>query len=284
MELVTYDVPWKPLVIAPLGDLQWAGRKGEIAWTHLQDHVKRGVDRGAWWIGMGDYIDFMSPSNRVRLAGAGLYDTANRVVADRALELTTELYQTLLKPTTGRWLGLLEGHHYATLESGATTDQKLAELLGARFLGTTAYIRLCFKVPANTGTATLIVWAHHGAGGGGKAHAPVLKLENLTPYWDADVFLIGHMTKVAAAPINRIHPVFHASGNRLRHRPIYLVGTGGWLKGYAEGSRVGQTPRGGYVEQRLLNPVALGAPMLACHPRKEDGTSASYIKVTVEVE
>lgn len=285
MELVTYDVPWKPIVIAPIGDIQWAGRTSDIAWDHLKRHIDAQMERGAWFIGMGDYVDFMSPSNRKRLAQADLYDTSGRVIQDKSLELTMQLYDQLLAPTKGRWLGLLEGHHYSTLESGATTDQKLAELLETKFLGTCAYVRLVFVDGVRH--ASLLLWTHHGTGGGAKAHAPILKLENLAPYWEADIFLIGHMTKMAVAPIPRVEPSFGPQVSKLRHRHIYLVGTGGWLKGYAEESKVGQIPRGPYVEQRMLNPVVLGAPTIVCQPRwsprEGGGSNRTYIQTTVAV-
>ncbi len=270
MELVSYEVPWKPITLAPLGDIQWAGRKAEIAWEPLKRHIDKALARDAWFIGMGDYIDFMSPSNRQRLASANLYDTALNTVDDKALELVHTLYEALLKPTTGRWLGLLEGHHFSQLSTGSTTDQKLCELLKARFLGTAALVEIVFVYSGRpTGHArTFVVWAHHGFGGGRSAHAPILKLETLSAYWDADLFLMGHMTKRGYAPINRVRGHFRAKPPRLEHREIHLVGTGGWLKGYAEHRRQGKVPRGNYVEVSGMNPVALGAPLIRIEPHQ----------------
>lgn len=269
MELVTRLIKCptnKPLWIAPLGDIQWAGRPEQLAWRQLQDYVKRAVDLGAWFLGMGDYIDAFSPSNRQRLRAAALYDTATEVIEDKTKALVQELYDTLLQPATGRFLGLLEGHHWAPLMTGETSDQYLCSLLQAPFLGTTAYVGLSFETPYGTRMVTL--WAHHGAGGGQKVHAPVLKLENLSTNWDADVMLVGHMTKRALGVIQRCHPVWNSSPHPvLRHRDIHLVGVGGWLKGYQERSRQGQTPRGSYVEQKMLAPVALGSPLIRITPR-----------------
>jgi hypothetical protein len=224
------------------------------------------VDMKAWFIGMGDYIDYMSPSNRQRQAAAGLYDTAEQVMADKTRALVDELYAEYLRPTEGRWLGMLEGHHFAYLDTGETSDQYLCQKLKAPFLGTSAILGLAF--PTHFGTRMVEVWAHHGAGGGQKAHAPILKLENMAAYWHADIFLIGHMTKRGAAPIQRTRAVWQTSGPPvLRDQEIHLVGTGGWLKGYPERARVGRTPRGGYVEQKMLTPVSLGAPLIRITPR-----------------
>jgi hypothetical protein len=255
------------VVLAPLGDIQWAGRKEQIAHQRLKDHIARATDLGAWWIGMGDYIDYMSPGNRQRTAAANLYDTAQTVQMDKAKALVDELYEEYLKPLTGRVLGLLEGHHFYTLETGETTDQYLCSLLKAPFLGTSAILGLAF--PTHCGVRMVEIWCHHGVGGGQKAHAPIMKLENAAAYWQADIFLIGHMSKRGSAPIQRTRAVWNVPGGIpvLRDQEIHLVGTGAWLKGYPERSRVGKTPRGGYVEQKMLNPVSLGAPLIYVTPK-----------------
>lgn len=108
MELVTHTFPLKhskPVTIIPIGDIQWAGERGSTALGLLQRTIERGLEEDAWFVGMGDYIDFLSPSNRQRLASAALYDTAMDVVDSKAMELTEEIYEKALKPTKGRWLG-----------------------------------------------------------------------------------------------------------------------------------------------------------------------------------
>lgn len=279
METIRIRLPWKDTVIAPIGDLQWNGDRNEIALDLLKKHIDRALGMNAYFLGMGDYIDFMSPSNRARLQSADLYDGPLKTMDDAAMRLVTDV-ATILKPTSGRWLGLLEGHHFYQLSSGITTDMKLAEMLGTRHLGTCASLTLSFE---NRGT--VILWAHHGMGSG-KAHAPIMKLENLAPYWQADIFLIGHMTKVASAPLNRCYPVFPAKSDigYQKHRKYYVTGTGGWSKGYMDQSRQGQVPRGGYVERKMLNPVCLGAPLVRLVPQRSGAGERRYsVEITVEV-
>lgn len=284
MELAHYKMPWAPLVLAPLGDIQWNGDPEEIALDALKRHIATAVAKNAWFIGLGDYIDFASPSNRAKLAAAELYDGPLKTLDDIAHRLVDEVYE-ILKPTKGRWLGMLEGHHFYQFRSGMTTDMKLAEMLGTKFLGTSAYIGLQLGgTGASHNRISVHIWAHHGRGSG-KAHAPIMKLENLAPYWDADVFLIGHMTKMAAAPINRIYAEFSAGdGGRLRHRKISLVGTGGWSKGYMAGATQGGVSRGNYVERGMMNPVCLGAPLLYLRPKRNSrGKVAKAIEITTEL-
>jgi hypothetical protein len=257
----------KRVVLAPLGDIQWTGRPDDIAYDMLKAHIAQALEMDAWFIGMGDMLDFLSPSNRQRLRAAALYDTADAVLDDASLALVRSLYEEILKPTTGRWLGLLEGHHFATLTTGDTTDHRLCALLKAPFLGTSAYVRLSFDT--HDGTRGVTIWCHHGFGGGQKTHSPLLKLENLAAHWEADIFLMGHHSKQGAAPINRIYPVYRTVTGipTLKSKALRMVGTGAWFKAYVEGALVGGHPRGNYVEQKGLNPVALGAPFVTIEPR-----------------
>lgn len=268
----------RPVTVIPIGDIQWNGSTNHTALSTLQETIRRGCEDDAYFIGMGDYIDAYSPSNRQRLRGAALYDTAEEVIDQASQQLVDSLYNQALKPSKGRWLGLLEGHHFTEFSHGQTSDQYLAKLLGAPFLGTTALIRLVLSHNANK--SSVVLWAHHGAGGGGKVGTPLSKLENLAPYWGGvDVFLIGHSTKGPAAPIDRIHPVWHgAGGPRLEHRKVLLVSTGGFSKSY------GLQTRGDYPEQRLLNPSQIGVPIIRVRLGYCPGRNRSRLVPTVTVE
>lgn len=275
-----------PLAIIPLGDIQYTGLSGVTALDTLRRAIAKGQAAGAYYIGMGDYIDAFSPSNRQRLRGAALYDTAEDVIDDAARALTDELYQEALKPTTGRWLGLVEGHHFAELKTGMTTDQYLCELLKARFLGSSALLRVQLLYSETT-RCSITFWIHHGTGGGTKACAPLNKIENIAPYWGGiDVFLMGHTTKAPVVPINRVEPRWHGRGEpELVHRKVYYVSTGGFSKSYVTASKHGGTPRGGYAEQRMLPPSVLGAPTIWIRLKKvtEGGLATISPEVSVEV-
>ena len=295
MELVSHRLTYKPgdvITVMPLGDIQWTGDPNETAIHQLQYAIDYGLKHRAWFVGMGDYIDFMSPSNRQRLSAAGLYDTAQSVIDRAAYDLVQNLYDRFLKPTTGRWLGLLEGHHFTKFEDGTTSDQQLCRLLKTRFLGSCAYVGLMFTEQfkrSQVARGTVNIWCHHGNGGGQSAAAPVQKLEtHVYGEWEADIYICGHMTKQAAVPKNRVYPQWYGTPH-LQHNKKVLVGSGGFAKAYTEGSKHGQVPRGGYVEQRMLKPVVLGCPVIRVAPRHNHTGSGSMHRrqwspdITVEV-
>jgi hypothetical protein len=252
MELVKINTKGHKVVVSPLGDIQWSGKRGPSALDHVKRHIDRALKLDAWFLGMGDYTDFLSPSNRQRLAAASLYDTAQDVIDEKAHELVEEVYNEVLQPTRGRWLGLLEGHHYYE-GRGSTSDQWLAELLDARFLGTSAYIRL---EPSG-----VVLLAHHGQGNSVLPTGPLNKLYHYSHgFVGADVYLIGHTTKMSVARLSRPTPDWSKSD--LTHSDIFLVNTGGFSKSSIVGHCNGRIPRGEYAEVKMLTPSPLAAPLI----------------------
>lgn len=280
MELVSHVFPVSSrqqdeVLLMPVGDVQWYGDEKGVALGMLQRHIQWGVDHGAWFLGMGDYIDAFSPSNRQRIRSAALYDTANAVIEAKAKELVDELYEKALAPSKGRWLGLLEGHHFLQMGSGITTDQMLADKLGARFLGTSAYVRLQFRRGSKGSKAhsmpsgQVLIWCHHGCGTGQTPAAVLNKLKAMASGFEGDIFLMGHLPRKVNEPMDRLEPIYPAVGREpfLVHRTKVLAGTGGFMKGWVAGSRQGIVPRGGYPEQGMMAPAALGGILVRIRPR-----------------
>ena len=280
----------QPIVIAPVGDIQWQGPKGPTAKDTLRRHIDEALQQDAWFLGMGDYIDFLSPSNRTRLSGAALYDSAMDVIDDKAMDLVHEVYQEFLRPTRGRWLGMLEGHHYHTLKTGETTDMRLCQLLGAPFLGTCAKVNLRIRMggPADSGThCHVTLWAHHGVGNGQTPAAALNKLkQEATHHEGVDVFLMGHTTK---APVDRFPKLYtrwnDRSGPVELHRDVHLVSTGAFTLSRMQGARQGQVARGGYAEQKMLPPSSIGAPLVLLYlKRTSTGMDKRHRTITVDIK
>jgi hypothetical protein len=256
VELITVAIPksTKVLTIAPLGDFQWSGDEGPTAKDQLSRHIDYCLERDAYFCGLGDYIDFLSPSNRQRLINAGLYDTAQEVIAKKALELLDEVFEKFLKPTVGRWLFVTEGHHFYEA-GGQTTDQILADKLKTKFVGTSVFCRI--KV------ADLTIYAHHGTGGGILPGSALNKPYHVAGgLQGADLYLFGHDTKIATTRLSRPYPRWDVNPPRLEHRDIWLIRCGGFSKSNILGHRIGSIPRGDYAEQAQFTPSPLSAPII----------------------
>jgi hypothetical protein len=262
-----------PVVLAPLGDIQWTGRPEDVAVAHLGEHVTRACSMGALFLGLGDYIDFASPSNRETFRTGRLYETAHNVIEDTAYQLVADLYERVFRPTTGKWLGLVAGHHYYRFRDGSTTDMALARMLETTYWGEAqAVVRLTWQ--DKTHTQHLDIWLAHGTGSGRSPGSPIQVLDRVSQYIDADIYIMGHQTKRCVATIQRLVPVYPTKGEpRLVHRTLYLVGAGGWMRGY----RVGHEAL--YPEQQMLRPVALGAPLIHIRPRWSGGSWEPQVSV-----
>lgn len=277
----TKSLPWKELRLMPIGDIQYTGLPDDPCdLDRLVRHLEWGVKNDVVFVGMGDYSDFASPSNRQRIKAAALYDAATAVIEDAAERGLNKLKEAMA-PTQGRWLGLLEGHHFYEFEDGTTTDQQLARFLGAPFLGSCAMLRLVFRRETNGKRGMpCIIWAHHGVGGGQTVAAPLNLLQKVATHFEADIYLMGHQHKAVSALLDRLYITTHGKPI-LYDRTKALVATGSFLKGYMQGSKKGGRPQGTYVERRMLMPVALGGPLISITPRHHEFIDDLDIRVSV---
>ena len=146
------------------------------------------------------------------------------------------------------------------------SDHKLAERLGCPYMGMDmegAIIQ--FNIPMQKGSRSrhINVWAHHGVGAGEESTLLLRMKKIAADYEEVDIFLHGHVTKVASTIIPKNRPVFAQREGvisfRLVERRVALVGTGGWQKAYGQGQVT-------YVERKLMRPVSLGAPLIQVIP------------------
>lgn len=256
-------------LIAPIGDIQLdpqlRGHPRACDVDRFRAHIDWCVQHNAWFLGMGDYVDPESPSNRLALQRAGLYDSTLAMLDKQSDELELEL-EEILAPTRNRWLGLLEGHHLHEFEDGTTTDMRLANYLGCPFLGDSALLRIGFPANGHKARAAFDVFATHGQGGGRNG---LSKLKQLAAYFTADAYLMGHFHQKEVTYLQRLGMLQSDRRRtpRLIHREVPLMITGSFLRGYMQGSQRHGRAAGNYPEKKLLPPAALGGVELWAQPR-----------------
>lgn len=283
MELVNIELPWKPITICPIGDLQYGSPGCDV--SKVQEYIEDGLRTKAYFLGMGDYHDVLSPSNRQKLASAAFYDNARDWMDKKMMEDIEFLYQEIFKPTKGKWLGMLQGHHWWEFDDSSTTDTELCRRLGAQFLGDCAFIRINFIKDEKT-HLKCDIWCHHGSGAGSTVGASLNKMERISGSFGADLIFTGHANRLGAAQKSSLDLAGGMDGKPLRlvHRDRRLVSTGAFDKGYEVGSTAGRTGRaaGGYVEKAMMLPTGLGAPMVHVEPVfRIDEEPELKIRVTV---
>ena len=265
---ITYKVmPNETVTLMPIGDAQVGVEAADL--KRLKSHMEWGFHtKHALFLGMGDYVDMASPSNRRTLKAAGLYDTVTAALQVKAQEdIKTFLQHTLY--SKGAWLGLLQGHHYMDMADGTTSDMKIAEALRAPFLGDAAIVRIIFDKHKDVDGLPLKadIWCHHGRGGGVGAAAPISLLEKTARGFDADIYLMGHQHKKVATPIDEM---FWSRDGRMLHRTKLLACTGSFLKGYLANSMSEGRAGGTYVEKGMMTPVSLGGIVIELGVVKEE--------------
>lgn len=244
------------------------GRPRSADVARLRKTIEWGIRHDAYFIGMGDYADALSPSNRDSWDAARLYDSA-RDAMEQAAENTQAELEAVTDGTQGRWLGLLSGHHYFQYDDKSTTDTRLAAYLAAPHLGDSAIVHLLLPQAGHKKAPMARIWAAHGNGNGAPGRS-LAKIEQtgMRITDNADAYIMGHMHKAETTKVQRIGSFGGERGGKpqMTARDIVLACTGSFLRGYVEGSRRGGRAQGSYVEKALMSPVALGAVWISFKP------------------
>lgn len=272
-------LPYREVRVAVLGDIHYSGPDGPTDLTRLRQHIAWCVDQDCYFLGTGDNIEFASPSNRRRLSEAALYDSAEEVVDQAVSSLEQGLFH-VLEPTRGRWLGLVQGHHYYTHLDGTTTDTRMAQYLGCPFLGDAAYVVLRFAHKQGHSQHASI-YVTHGVGSAQTWGGILAKVTRLALSIYAQVYVVGHYHVRGAWPEQRLIPrVAGRQKPTLDYEPYWFVLGGSFMRGYMQDHQFAGRPQGTYVEKAMLRPTQLGAPIIYIRPKMSDGVAKLDLNVS----
>jgi hypothetical protein len=280
---------WKPTIVVPVGDTQYGSEACSSdrfkRWIRRLLNIAEENDRQILFIGMGDYTDSIRPSLRKKYLSSGLEEDEHFSKSIVGLVHShIDGFCRLVEGTEGKWIGMLEGHHFFDFGNGTTSDTIIADRLGARFLGDCTRVHLTFertKPNSNSSSSDFQIWAHHGEGSGAMPGAPLNRLNAIKGTFQADAFLMAHQHKSVTAKVPYCFDIRTKDGYKMVHKDISLTCTGGWLQGYQQDSRVGNRPGGHYPEQRLLVPLSLGGTRLELFPIHEQKRDYIYHEVVV---
>ncbi len=200
-------------------------------WQEFIQYAKSLKD--TWFFGMGDYLDSTSTSERECLGNISskMHDTFRNDI--QALQLAKiELMANELKFMKGRIIGMLNGNHYFEFQSGINGDQKLCELLGAKYLGVCSFVRLTFDCYGRKHTRD--IFAHHGAGSARLVGGSMNRVQQMAEGAEADILAMGHDHKRGALPAQPRLFLNNCSryGLRVEQREPILIRSGSYLASY----------------------------------------------------
>jgi hypothetical protein len=263
----TFNIPFEkygePIYLVPFGDVHRSSPMCDTErWIEMLGWAK--TKSRCYFLGMGDYDDLGSSSERLLLGHKALHDSTVNTLENLYLKHTTRFYKEI-SFMGGKIIGLMEGNHFGEFQNGTTTTQKLAEMMKCKYLGVSTFIRLRFKQKnARHGSMCVDIWAHHGMGAARLVGGSLNRVEQMLEAAECDIALMGHDHKKSIGTKTRFRLVTSsgAEGVRLSHRKVLIGRTGSFLKGYEEG-------RPSYIADAAMNPTDLGVIKIEMTPRRD---------------
>lgn len=241
------------------GDFQFhsSGYRDEIFQDFKNDFK---TSPNPYFIGLGDYGDFLRPSLRDRVAEALTKDPSARDELDKIVKADVHNIANKMSFLKDRCVGLHSGHHEWEYKNGTNTTQDLCSMLNSQYLGWAAYTVLRVSQPKpKTKTkgstwssgVSLKIFSTHGDGGSAFSSGDMANLEKrIAPYWVSDLYLRGHSSKGELAPIE-LNDVTVRGTPRIIKKTRWIINCPGMMAGY-------EMNKTGYVELRSLPPASLG--------------------------
>lgn len=256
------------IYLIPFGDIHRSAPLCHAEkWKEFLEWAKHKKD--SYFLGMGDYDDLVSTSERAGLAGARLHDSTLQTIESAYRHYTDRLIKEL-SFMKGRCVGLLEGNHYGVFQNGTTTTQRMCEALDCKYLGCSAFIQIV--IGERKRTMAVDVWAHHGLGAARLIGGSLNRVQQMAEAAEADIYLMGHDHKKSVATITRLKLNHTGSHLRLSHRKAILARTGSFLRGYVPGAV-------SYVADAMMNPTDLGCAKIELTPRRETGEGSDITHI-----
>ena len=228
------------------------------------------------FIGMGDYGDFASTSERKSIHHAGLHDTT---MAKLDREANDDLNKRVksLEFMRGRLIGLHNGNHDWQMANGKYASEILAERLGCRHLGYSAHSRIMVSnvLPKSGVKSSITIFSSHGKGSGKLLGSPWNSLEQMSRIFnDVDLFAMGHDHSLGAIPDTRLKVVYNhkTKKSELKEVKRLFIRTGSSLRGYVPGKR-------SYISKALYKPCSMGFPQaIVSWKRKQECGMSTLVK------
>lgn len=242
-------------ILYPLGDIHLGSSgcdKGEL--FRVVDEIR--ADPNARWIGMGDYVEWITPKDKRWHAGGIDESIINMANLDRIGDAYVEKISTILRPIMDKCWAMGKGNHETAFEREHHTSlvQRILQECGAPgglYTGWAAITRILFEDESNHRSAVR-VFHSHGWQAGRLSGAKVNQLDHLMGWIDGcRIYLQGHSHDNVVKKKTKLdtNPRF----TKLVAYNAYGAHTGSFLRTYQMGAD-------GYGEQHGYPPVPIGPP------------------------
>lgn len=267
MDAKTVDIIYKygdRFTLWPLADVHKGNETCDV--RRLKEDVKKAVDtENLIVVGVGDLLDsIIVTDKRYRKP---LDSTPSEAVVDDQIKEMGEI----LLPIKEKILCLGDGNHEQTIieKAGTNPTQRLCTLLDVPiYFGISWLLRLNFREEDGRGRS-LTIRGHHGWGGGSRLQgADITKYSRDVLFWQADLFIYGHVHKTKADIVEEGRMVGRDSW-RTFQKKMLIAGT--YQRTYTT------TNVSTWAESRGFPPVTIGSPIAYLKPDREVGVDVKLL-------
>jgi hypothetical protein len=260
----------KPIYLIPFGDIHRSSDMCDVVrWQQFLVWAKS--KKKAYFLGMGDYDDLASTTERKVLGNRDLHESTKNTIEGIYETHTNRLFNEI-KFMKGRLIGLLEGNHYGEFSSGITTTQYLALKLGAKYLGVSSFIRLSFLYQRKR--LIVDVWAHHGKGAARLIGGSLNRVQQMGEAAEADIYCMGHDHKKSVGMTTKLKLTTGNGKMRLIHKKQLYARTGSFLKAY-------ENDKQSYIVDGAMNPTDLGVVKIELTPKRKQEKNEDRFSIDI---
>jgi hypothetical protein len=265
MQVIIKDVEYSrpdKFTIYPIGDIHCGVvHCDEDLLTKQVKEIQQ--NHNAYWLGMGDYADLVTPSDFKRWEGK-ILSPWMKGQEDNIGPTQLRHINSILSPIWGKCLGLIEGnhdenirryHHYNFIHELLIEANKKYEV---PYAGVQCLLILRFNRKNSSESHEYIIHARHGEGAARTSGARALAVLRLAgTFVNAHITFMGHLHGQESPDIPQ--RLIYRAG-KIKSFETIAVMTGAWLKGYM------QNVPPCYIERWGCTPSVLGCPHITIEP------------------
>ena len=272
--VINFEKLGEPIYLIPFGDVHRSSSNCSV--TRWKEFLKWAQKKErCYFLGMGDYDDLASGSERDILGNNKIHDST-KLTIENLYNHNTDRFLDEISFMKGKLIGMIEGNHFGLFESGMTTTQKMCESLGCKYLGGSSVIRL--KLKKGHFIADVDIFAHHGKGAAQTIGGDMNAVDKMSNVVRADIYAMGHSHGKGAIP----KPILQLNQSDLKpqliHKKQWFVRTGSFLKGYEDGTE-------SYIAKGVMRPADLGVVKIELTPTTPyiDGRRVEVVNIHVSL-
>ena len=269
----------EPIYLIPFGDVHRDSPMCHVEkWKEFLGWAKD--KKRCLFLGMGDYVDLASTSERELLHNKKLHESTLTTL-DQIYKKHADKFVKEIDFMRGNLIGLIEGNHYADLGNGTTTTQRMCDALNTKYLGVMSVIRLSFFYGKKRTSIDIV--AHHGRGAGRMLGSSLNGVQKMAETVHGNIYLQGDDHRKLVGMTTKLEIESNNEGNiKLHHMKQIFLRTGSFLKGHEDG-------KASYIVDANLNPTDLGVVKIELTPRRlcvknaKERTDEFYIDIHASI-